>query len=196
MEQAVQIKADHGFIRQVRSLSDAPLKECMQCGACSVVCKLSPEVDPFPRKEMLWTSWGMKKKLIGDPDLWLCHQCGDCSSTCPRGVQPASVLSALRQLNYLEYACPGFLARWLSKPVYLPVVIAIPSVIILCILWLAGTLPVPEGPVDYSKLFPHTLLNSTFLSLVLLVVIFSWIGFRRFIRDIRKNQRGEIKNQK
>lgn len=196
MEKVVQIKADRLFIRQVKSLSNAPLKECMQCGACSVVCKLSPEENPFPRKEMLWASWGLKEKLIGDPDLWLCHQCGDCSVTCPRGVQPATVLSALRHLNYQEYATPRFLAAWLGKPAFLPVIVAIPALIILCILWLAGTLKVPDGPVDYSKLFPHPLLNGTFLSLVVLVVLFFWKGFRRFIRDIRKNQRVKIKNQK
>lgn len=195
MEQVIHIKADHRFIRQVHSLSGASLKECMQCGACSVVCKLSPEDDPFPRKEMLWTSWGMKEKLVGDPDLWLCHQCGDCSSTCPRGVQPASVMSALRQLNYLEYATPRFLALWLSKPAYLPLVVAIPALTILLILWMAGTLDVPDGPVNYAKLFPHPLLNCTFLTLVVLVLIAYWQGFRRFIRDIRKNQRVKIKNQ-
>lgn len=196
MDEITHIKADHRFIRQVKSISGAPLKECMQCGACSVVCKLAPDDKPFPRKEMLWTSWGMKDRLIGNPDLWLCHQCGDCTSTCPRGVQPASVLSALRQLNYMEYASPRFLAVWLSKPAFLPVVIAIPAVIILCILWLAGTLTVPESPVDYSKLFPHALLNGTFLSLVVLVMIAYWGGFRRFIRDIRNKQRANIKNQK
>ncbi|MDD5508775.1 MAG: quinone-interacting membrane-bound oxidoreductase complex subunit QmoC [Bacteroidales bacterium] len=196
MEDVIQIKADPRFIRQVKSLGGEPLKECMQCGACSVVCRLSPDENPFPRKEMLWASWGMKDRLIGDPDLWLCHQCGDCSSTCPRGVQPASVLSALRHLNYLEYAYPRFLARWLSKPEYLPVVVVIPALIILLILWMAGTLSVPDGPVDYSRLFPHTLLNSTFSSLVVLVLVAYWRGFRRFIRDIRKKQRVNIKNQK
>jgi quinone-modifying oxidoreductase subunit QmoC len=196
MENVLQITSDHRFIRQVKSLGGAALKECMQCGACSVICRLSPDENPFPRKEMLWASWGMKDRLIGDPDLWLCHQCGDCSATCPRGVQPATVLSALRHLNYLEYSSPRFLAEWLSKPAYLPLVVAIPALIILLILWMAGTLSVPDGPVDYSKLFPHPLLNGTFASLVILVLIAYWSGFRRFIRDIRKNQRGKIKNQK
>ncbi|HOW24725.1 MAG TPA: quinone-interacting membrane-bound oxidoreductase complex subunit QmoC [Bacteroidales bacterium] len=196
MEDVIQIKTDKRFIRQVKSLGGNPLKECMQCGACSVVCKLSPEENPFPRKEMLWASWGMKDKLIGDPDLWLCHQCGDCSATCPRGVQPATVLSALRHINYLEYASPRFLAVWLSKPVYLPLVVAIPALIILLILWMAGTVSVPDGPVDYSKLFPHPLLNGTFATLVILVLVAYWKGFRRFKRDIRKNQRAKIKGQK
>lgn len=196
MEDGLQIKSDPRFIRQVKSLGGEPLKECMQCGACSVVCRLSPDENPFPRKEMLWASWGMKDRLIGDPDLWLCHQCGDCSSTCPRGVQPATVLSALRHLNYLEYAYPRFLVVWLSKPVYLPLVVAIPALIILLILWLAGTLHVPDGPVDYSRLFPHPLLNSTFSLLVIVVLIAYWRGFHSFIRDIRKKQSAKSKNQK
>jgi quinone-modifying oxidoreductase subunit QmoC len=127
----------------------------------------------------------MKNRLIGNPDLWLCHECGDCTVTCPRGVQPSVILAALRQINYLEYSTPRFLTRWLNKPVYLPVIIAFPVLIILLILWLAGTLSIPEGPVDYSKFFPHAVLNGSFSALVLLVMILFLMGFSRFIRDIR-----------
>jgi quinone-modifying oxidoreductase subunit QmoC len=186
MEPDIQINPDKRFIRQLKAMSRAPLKECMQCGSCSVVCKLASEERPFPRKEMIWASWGIKEKLLGNPDLWLCHQCGDCTVTCPRGVQPSVILAALRQINYLEYSTPRFLARWLGNPAFLPVIIAIPALIILLILWLAGTHSLPDGPVDYSKFFPHAVLNGSFSALVVLVLLSFTFGFLRFLKDVKK----------
>ena len=113
-------------------MSGAPLNQCLQCGNCSAVCTLAPSDRPFPRKEMAWAAWGIKEKLIGNPDIWLCHQCGDCSSYCPRDVKPADVIAAIRQKTYMHYARPAFLGKLVNKPVWLPLAPAIPvSVIIL-----------------------------------------------------------------
>jgi quinone-modifying oxidoreductase subunit QmoC len=109
---------------------------------------------------MIWSGWGLKDKLIGNVDVWLCHQCGDCSSYCPRDVKPADVISGVRQLSYRHYARPRFLGRLLSEPAWLPLAIAIPVLMIIGILSLAGTFRIPEGPVDYSAFFPHGLFGT------------------------------------
>ncbi len=153
---------DIEFKTRLKDLSKSPLNECMQCGTCSVVCSLAPDDRPFPRKEMIFAGWGMKNELLGNPDIWLCHQCGDCSTYCPRDVKPADVISAARQLTYTHYSRPGFLAKMLSSPKYLPLAILIPVLVISLILSIAGTFKIPEGPVEYSKFFPHAWLNSTF----------------------------------
>ncbi len=181
------VQPDIDFIQQTKKISGSSLKECMQCGECTVVCTISPEDMPFPRKEIIWAGWGLKDKLIGNPDIWLCHQCGDCSTHCPRGINPADILSALRQINYLHYARPGFLARILSKPAYFPVALAIPVVIILSIIYAAGTLKIPSGPVNFSKFFPHAWLNASFMSLTFLVIGVSLSGLRKFWSDLKRN---------
>ena len=181
------ISPDIDFIQQTRKISGSSLKECMQCGECTVVCTLSPELHPFPRKEIIWAGWGLKEKLTGNPDIWLCHQCGDCSAYCPRGIKPADILSALRQINYMHYARPGFLARMLSKPAYFPVTLVIPVTVILAIIYAAGTLKIPAGPVDFSKFFPHAWLNSSFMSLSILVILATVSGLRKFWLDMKKN---------
>ncbi|NOZ45529.1 MAG: hypothetical protein GXO79_01980 [Chlorobi bacterium] len=173
------------FKKELKKLSNSSLNECMQCGNCSVVCTLAPDEKPFPRKEMIWAGWGMKENLIGNVDIWLCHQCGDCSEYCPRDVNPADVLASVRQLSYQHYAKPHFLSKILSKPVWLPIAVLIPTVIIAVILYMAGTLHIPEGEVNYSKFFPHAWLNSSFSFITLSTYLLASFGLIRFWNDMK-----------
>ena len=133
----VRVDPDLEFIQALRRSGGDSLKKCMQCGNCSAACPLSPHINPFPRKEMAWALWGMKDHLLRDPDVWLCHHCNDCSTNCPRQTRPGDVLGAVRQQCILHYAFPGFLARWVSQPKFIPILLAIPAIL----LWLAGRYP-------------------------------------------------------
>jgi quinone-modifying oxidoreductase subunit QmoC len=177
---------DIAFKRELSRLSGAQLNQCMQCGNCSAVCSLAPADRPFPRKEMIWSGWGLKEKLIGNVDIWLCHQCGDCSSYCPRDVKPADVISAIRQKTYQHYAHPRFLGKLVSDPAWLPLAVAIPVVVIITILSLAGTFRIPDGPVDYSSFFPHGLLNATFSAITLLFYLLAAFGIGRFWKEMKR----------
>ncbi|MFC2132946.1 quinone-interacting membrane-bound oxidoreductase complex subunit QmoC [Bacteroidota bacterium] len=152
-----------------------------------LLCDNSPEKDPYPRKEIMWASWGLKDKLIGDPDIWLCHNCGDCTSSCPRDVRPGDVIASIRTYSYLFYARPRFLAKWLHSPKYLPLIILFPALIICGIISIAGTFNIPDGPVNYSNFFPHAWLNGSFSVIVLITVLFTLSGIRKFITDMRRN---------
>jgi len=134
---------------------------------------------------MVWSGWGLKDKLMGNVDVWLCHQCGDCSSYCPRDVKPADVIASVRQMSYQHYARPGFLAKLVNSPSWLPVAIAIPVVVIILILSLAGTFKIPDGPVDYSAFFPHGWLNSTFSAITLFFYGLAARGIGSFWKDMR-----------
>ena len=181
------IEPDINFIEKLSKDSGAPLKQCMQCGTCSVICKLSPEENPFPRKEMIWAGWGLKNKLLGDPDIWLCHQCGDCTTYCPRGVKPGDVLSSLRFMSYLHYSKPKFLTSFLSKFQNLPFVIFIPIIIIFTIIYFSTDFQIPSGEINYSKFFPHKQLNISFSILVLLTLVGITISIKSFWKDLKKN---------
>ena len=184
---------DIDFIKKLQAGSGASLKQCMQCGTCTAVCKLSPNEKPFPRKEMQYASWGLKNKLMGDPDIWLCHQCGDCSVYCPRDVAPGDVLAAIRNQTYQHYAKPKFLGKLLSKPIFLPIVLLIPIIFISAIILLAGTTKIPAGDIDYSAFFPHAYLNS-FMSLFSLAVFIGVIfSVRSFWKDMKKIMPAENK---
>jgi quinone-modifying oxidoreductase subunit QmoC len=83
---------------------------------------------------MIWASWGLKDKLVTDPDVFLCHQCGDCTEKCPRSAKPGETLGAIRAYAYQQFAWPKGLAKLTTSAKNLPILIGLPAVIIL-ILW-------------------------------------------------------------
>jgi quinone-modifying oxidoreductase subunit QmoC len=90
------LEPDVSFIKEIGKLGGDTLKKCFQCATCSVACPISPDTKPFPRKEMIAASWGLKDRLVSNLDIWLCHHCGDCTAMCPRGAKPGDVLGAVR----------------------------------------------------------------------------------------------------
>lgn len=189
MDGIIYTEPDIDFLNYLKKDCGSAISTCMQCGSCTAVCDLSTGPNPWPRKEMIWAAWGLKDKLLGDPDIWLCHNCGDCTSTCPRDVRPGDVIASIRDYNYIHYARPRFLAKWLRSPKCLPLIILIPVIIICGIIVLAGTFRIPDGPVNYSEFFPHVWLNGSFSVIVLAMLIGMYSSFRSFKKDMRKNMK-------
>ena len=151
----MKVDPDLNFIRYLKSAGGDTLKKCYQCATCSVVCPLSTDDNPFPRKEMILAGWGLKDKLIGDVNTMLCHQCGDCTTYCPRGAKPGDVLGAIRAYAYTHFGFPQGLAKLASSGKNLPILIGIPAGIILVLWFISGGMHIPEGPVDFGMFFGH-----------------------------------------
>jgi quinone-modifying oxidoreductase subunit QmoC len=190
----LQIEPDMAFIRALRKQGGATLKKCMQCGNCSATCELSPDTEPFPRKEMAWANWGMKDRLLTDPDVWLCHQCHDCSMKCPRGARPGDVLGAVRCECVRHYALPRFLGNWMGRPWSIPLLLGLPAAIFALAIYLKGPVEGALGLTrvagerihySYSSMFPHWMLNSIFGFFTLLVLIAVIFGVSRYWRALK-----------
>jgi quinone-modifying oxidoreductase subunit QmoC len=104
---------------------------------------------------MIWAQWGLKDKLVADPDVFLCHQCGDCTAYCPRGAKPGEVLGAIRAYAYTHYGFPSGLAKLATEAKNLPLLIGIPAAIILVMWFISGGMHFPEGEVDFGYFFGH-----------------------------------------
>ncbi len=184
MAEETVVKSDLGFVQEVMDAGGEDLKKCFQCATCSVVCPISPEEGPFPRKEMLFAQWGLKDKLIANPDIWLCHQCSDCTVYCPRGAKPGEVLGVLRQKCIEHYAFPGVLAKWVGDIKFLPLLLAIPVVLFYLALKVTGHWHLPPGPVVYSKLFPLLLVDVLFTGAAAFAVYVLFRGVKNYWADI------------
>jgi quinone-modifying oxidoreductase, subunit QmoC len=156
---SMNVQPDLEFIKAMKEVGGDTLKQCYQCATCSVACPLSSDSQPFPRKQMIMAQWGLKEKLIIDPNVYLCHQCGDCSDACPRGARPAETLGAIRACAYRALAWPTALSDLCSSVKNLPMLIGIPAVIIFVLWLISGGMQIPSGEqfarVGYTQFFGH-----------------------------------------
>ncbi len=189
---------DLGFIKDIVGLGGADVKKCFQCATCSVACPISPDNKPFPRKEMIAASWGLKDKLVGNADIWLCHNCGDCTALCPRAAKPGDVLGAIRSYAIMDYAVPKAVGRAVNDPKKLPILIAIPVVIFLVLGLITGLLDfTPAGDeIVHANFFSAWLVDMIFIPLAIWVVVIFGMGIKRFINDIHENAVLEGKSDK
>lgn len=192
------VEPDVEFIKEVVGLGGDTLKKCFQCATCSVVCPITPENKPFPRKEMIAASWGLKDKLIGSMDIWLCHNCGDCTTMCPRGAKPGDVLGAVRSYAISEYAVPKFIGKAVNDPKKLPVLLGLPVVIFLVLGFVTGLLDFTPGgdEIVHSNFFSSWLVDLIFVPLAAWVAVVFGIGLKRFVNDMHKNAVLEGKTDK
>jgi quinone-modifying oxidoreductase subunit QmoC len=198
MSEATVIKPDLQFVNEIIKGGGESLKKCYQCATCSVVCKVTPEGNPFPRKEMVLAQWGQKDKLIASPDVWLCHQCSDCTAYCPRGAKPGEVLNAIRKQSIKHVAMVPFFAKIATDWKLLPVLFAIPAIlfyVILIVLGNAGfTAPRAEGNImAYHKFVPVPVIDTVFILTAIFAVASAFVGIKRLWSGM-KAQAGELKS--
>lgn len=191
------VKPDLKFINEVIASGGESLKKCFQCATCSVVCNVTPESKPFPRKEMVQAQWGLKDKLFSNPDIWLCHQCSDCTAYCPRGAKPGEVLGAVRKLSLEHYSTPGFLARAVGSPKALIPLLGLPVAIFLSYIGItgkfAGVARGEDGGIVYSKLIPTTFfIDPLFIAAAVFALFAFWTGIGRYWKDMA-NAAGPMK---
>ncbi len=189
MTDKYMIEPDVNFIKDIEALGGDTLKKCFQCATCSVVCPISPDNKPFPRKEMIAASWGLKDRVLKNADIWLCHNCGDCSTKCPRGAKPGDVLGALRSLAIAEYAVPKSLGKAVNDPKKLPLLILAPVIIFIVLGLATGLLDfTPSGDeVVHSKFFSTWLVDIIFVPLAGWVAVIFALGIKNFVSDIHEN---------
>ena len=183
------VTPDRRFVETIVARGGGDLKRCFQCATCSVVCDLAEGRRPFPRKEMHWAQWGLKHRLVADPDVWLCHQCGDCSARCPRGARPGDVLAAVREQAIRHYAVPRFLTAWANGAATLPIVLLLPVVLLAAALLARGpleaALPFGEEHGFYAAFFPHWLLIGFYGLFTGLACLAAVVGMVRFWKAMR-----------
>jgi len=77
--------------------------QCYQCGKCTAGCPMARYMDLMPHQVMRLVQIGdaaAEEKLLGCATLWSCAGCLTCTQRCPKELDAAAVMDALRQMAY------------------------------------------------------------------------------------------------
>ena len=81
---------------QVLRMSGVDPIKCMRCGKCSGSCPSYDEMEYHPHQFVYMVERGELEPLLKSPSLYKCLSCFACVERCPRGVEPAKLVEALR----------------------------------------------------------------------------------------------------
>ena len=83
---------------QVLRSSGVDVLKCMPCGKCSATCPSYDEMEYHPHEFVYMVEKGEIDKLMASPSIYKCLSCYACVERCPRGVEPAKLVEAVRLL--------------------------------------------------------------------------------------------------
>ena len=71
-------------------------RKCMRCGKCSGTCPAYDEMEYHPHQFVYMVESGEIEPLLNSESLYRCLSCFACVDRCPRGVEPAKLVEAVR----------------------------------------------------------------------------------------------------
>ena len=81
---------------EIIRISGVDVSKCMRCGKCSATCPAYDEMEYHPHQFVNMVESGDIEPLLNSDSLYKCLSCFACIDRCPRGVQPAKVVEAVR----------------------------------------------------------------------------------------------------
>ncbi|MCI6094628.1 MAG: 4Fe-4S dicluster domain-containing protein [Clostridium sp.] len=82
--------------KQIIRISGTNPRKCMKCGKCSATCPAYDEMEYHPHQFVSMVESGEIEPLLGSKSLYRCLTCFACVDRCPRNVQPAKLIEAVR----------------------------------------------------------------------------------------------------
>ena len=76
--------------------SGVDVRKCMRCGKCTAACPSFNEMEYHPHQFVYMVEKGNIEPLLNSESLYKCLTCFACVERCPRGVDPANVVEAVR----------------------------------------------------------------------------------------------------
>ncbi len=87
---------------QVLRMSGVDPLKCMRCGKCSATCPSYDEMEYHPHQFVYMVETGDIETLMRSKSVYQCLSCFACVDRCPRGVEPAKLIEAVRLLAIRE----------------------------------------------------------------------------------------------
>ena len=81
---------------QIERMSGVKVLKCMRCGKCSATCPSYDEMEYHPHQFVYMVETGDIEPLMESKSLYKCLTCFACVDRCPRNVEPAKLVEAVR----------------------------------------------------------------------------------------------------
>jgi heterodisulfide reductase subunit C len=78
------------------NISGVNPRKCMKCGKCSGTCPSYDEMEYHPHQFVSMVENGNIEPLMNSESLYKCLSCFACVERCPRNVEPAKIVEAVR----------------------------------------------------------------------------------------------------
>ena len=97
-----RLKTEDDVIAQIKAIAGVDVRACYQCGKCTAGCPLSASMDLMPNQIVRLLQLGEHEQVLKSSTIWQCASCLTCAARCPKEVDPAKVMEALRTLLLRE----------------------------------------------------------------------------------------------
>ena len=98
------------FSQEIRNLLYAaegtPVDACMQCGTCSGTCPAVEFMSHSPREIIALIRADARADVLSSPTIWCCASCYQCTVRCPRGIDIAGLMYALKRYSMWKKQYP------------------------------------------------------------------------------------------
>ena len=83
-------------LEEILRSSGVNVRKCMRCGKCTATCPAIDEMEYHPHQFVYMVEKGQIEKLMASPSIYKCLSCFACLERCPRQVEPAKLVEAVR----------------------------------------------------------------------------------------------------
>ena len=84
------------MIDTIKRISGVNPRKCMKCGKCTASCPAYDQMEYHPHQFVDMVENGRIDELMASHGIYMCLSCFACVERCPRSVEPAKLIEAVR----------------------------------------------------------------------------------------------------
>ena len=84
------------LLDEIANASGVNPRRCMKCGKCTASCPAFDEMEYHPHQFVSMVENGRIEELLSSKGIYTCLSCFACVERCPRNVEPAKLIEAVR----------------------------------------------------------------------------------------------------
>lgn len=90
------------FAEKISEMIGQNIDGCYQCGKCTAGCPIAYTMELSPHEIIRLVQLGSERETLASHTIWLCASCETCTSRCPKNIDVAGVMDALRVLAFRQ----------------------------------------------------------------------------------------------